>query len=271
MEGMSETDFEAQLRSIAKEMNYPRTPDIAGFVTARLHSSTRPRRISKPLTWSLTILLILILSLILIPPARAAIIEFIQIGIVRIFPQPTAPSIEPITTATPESFAPQTATSSSDASTLIKILDGLAGETTLVDAQEKVPYLIQVPTYPSGISKPDRVYVQDLNDGKMTVLIWFDSQDPDKVSLSLHFIPSGSWAINKMKPKVIRETQVKNQRAIWTEGPYPLILKNGDIEFTRLIEGHVLIWSDGDITYRLETNLSMEEAIKIAESLAPVR
>ncbi|HEX9332839.1 MAG TPA: DUF4367 domain-containing protein, partial [Anaerolineales bacterium] len=120
-------------------------------------------------------------------------------------------------------------------------------------------------------SKPDRVYVQDLQDGKMTVLVWFDSEDPDKVSLSLHFIPSGSWAINKMQPKVIRETRVKNQRAIWAEGPYPLILKNRDIEFTRLIEGHVLIWSDGDITYRLETNLSMEEAIKIAESLAPVR
>lgn len=268
---MSETGFEKQLRTIANEMNYPPTPDIAGSFTARLHSSTRPRLISKAGAWSLTILLILLLSLILIPPARAAIIEFIQIGIVRIFPQPTAPSIEPIMTATPKSFAPQTATSPSGTSTLIKLLDGLAGETTLVDAQGKIPYLIQVPTYPSGLGKPDRVYVQDLNNGKMTVLVWFDPSDPGKVSLSLHFIPSGSWAINKMQPKVIRETQVKNQRAIWVEGPYPLILKNGDIEFTRLIEGHVLIWADGDITYRLETNLSMEEAIKIAESLAPIR
>ncbi len=268
---MNKIDFEAQLTSIASEMEYPRTPDIAGAVTARLHSSTRLRLISKARVWSLTILLILILSLILIPPARAAIIEIIQIGIVRIFSQSTAPTVQPITTATPESFAPQTATPSSSASSLIKLLDQLAGETTLVDAQGKVPYLIQAPTYPSELGNPDRVYVQDLNDGKMTVLIWFDSQDPAKVSLSLHFIPSGSWAINKMRPKVIQETQVKNQRAIWAEGPYPLILKNKDIEFTRLIEGHVLIWSEGDITYRLETNLRMEEAIKIAESLEPVR
>jgi hypothetical protein len=33
----------------------------------------------------------------------------------------------------------------------------------------------------------------------------------------------------------------------------------------------VLIWSNGDITYRLETDLSMEETLKIAESLEPIR
>src|SRR5690349_7400586 len=98
MEGMNETGFEEQLRSITSEMNYPRTPDIAGSVMTRLRSSTHPRLFSKKLVWSLTIFLILLLSLILIPTARAAIIEFIQIGIVRIFPQPTAPGIEPITT-----------------------------------------------------------------------------------------------------------------------------------------------------------------------------
>ena len=38
----------------------------------------------------------------LIPPARAAIIEFIQIGIVRIFPRPTEPPVDAIRTATPD-------------------------------------------------------------------------------------------------------------------------------------------------------------------------
>jgi hypothetical protein len=42
------------------------------------------------------------------------------------------------------------------------------------------------------------------------------------------------------------------------------------MEFTRLVDGHVLIWADGDITYRLETNLLLEEAIRIAESLRPI-
>jgi len=88
--------------------------------------------------------------------------------------------------------------------------------------------------------------------------------------MSLHFIPLGSWAIDKAEPRVIEETNVNGQRAIWATGPYPLRLYNGDLDFRRLIDGQVLIWAEGDITYRLETGLSLEEALKIAESLQPV-
>ena len=37
-----------------------------------------------------------------------------------------------------------------------------------------------------------------------------------------------------------------------------------------IIDGHVLIWAEGNMTYRLETNQSLEEAIKTAESLRAV-
>ncbi len=200
--------FEKQLLSISKGFDYPRTPDIAGSVMRRLRPSPltplplgegkrRPRFISRRLAWSLTIILILFSSLMLIPPARAAIIEFIQIG-------------------------------------------------------------------------PDRVFVQDVG-GNMVVLVWIDPQQPERVLMSLHFIPNGSWAIDKMKPKLIQETTVNGQRAIWTVGPYPIRFSNGDIDFIRLIDGHVLIWADGNVTYRLETNLPLEEALKIAESLQPIQ
>ena len=60
---------------------------------------------------------------------------------------------------------------------------------------------------------------------------------------------------------------VGGRPALWTEGPYILQLQNGDLDFRRLIEGHVLIWVEGGVTYRLETGLPLEEAVKIAESL----
>ena len=44
-------------------------------------------------------------------------------------------------------------------------------------------------------------------------------------------------------------------------------MRNGDIQFTRMIDGHVLIWEENKITYRLETDLELDEAIRIAESL----
>ena len=89
--------------------------------------------------------------------------------------------------------------------------------------------------------------------------------------MSLHFIPAGSWAIEKGRPTVIEETSVNGQRAVWTEGLYPIRLYNGNIEFMRMINGHVLIWELGDITCRLETDLPLDEAIKVAESLQPIR
>jgi len=91
------------------------------------------------------------------------------------------------------------------------------------------------------------------------------------VLMSLHFIPEGSWAINKMGPSVIEETRVNGQRAVWAVGPYPLRFSNGDLDFVRLIDGRVLIWTQGETTYRLETELDLEEAVRIAKSLEPFR
>jgi hypothetical protein len=266
---MSEMDFEAQLTTIARQMDYPRTPDIAASTSARLRSSVRPRLISKTLAWSLTIVLILLASLMLIPPARAAILEFIQIGVVRIFRAEPTP-IPPPNQQAPQTQIPVTATLAPTSQPLIPILRNLTGETTLKAAQQKVHYSILLPSYPADLGQPDYVFVQDTGE-PLTVLVWTDPQKPDQVLMSLHFIPAGSWALKKMDLNVIQETNVNGNHAVWTTGPYVLKLSNGDATFTRMINGHVLIWEDGSITYRLETDSSLEEAVKIAESLQPIK
>ena len=267
---MSEIEFEDRLRALANGLEYPRTPDIAGFVTMRLRTATRARFNSKALAWSLTIVLVLLSSLMLIPSARAAIIDIIQIGIVRIFPSQPTPTPWPVeATPTAKLQLPASASPTSTSVPLIPMLKRIAGKTTLEDAQRKVDYPILLPTYPADLGNPDAVFVQNLN-GEMTVLVWFDPQQPKNILMSLHMIPSGSWAVGKMEPEVIQETNVNDQRAIWAVGPYPLILSNGDTQFMRMIDGHVLIWADGDVTYRLETDLSLEEALQIAESLEPI-
>lgn len=263
---MNETDFEAQVNSIASGMEYPLTPDIAGRVTARIHSSMRPRLVPKPLAWSLTIALILISSLLIIPPARAAILEFIQIGIVRILRGETAPTPAEV----PATIIPLTATPSATFMLpLIPLLEDMAGELSLAEAQEQVDFQIRLPSYPADLGQPDHIFVQDA-DGDMVFLVWLQPGTPQQVRMSLHFIPATSWAIEKVRPTVIEETSVRAQRAIWTTGPYPIRLYNGDIQFMRMIEGHVLIWEEAGITYRLETEAALEEAIKIAESLQPL-
>jgi len=150
------------------------------------------------------------------------------------------------------------------------LLNRVIGRITLDKAAEKVDFPILLPTYPSDLGEPDLVFAQEA-DGALVVLVWLDPQNHEKFKMSLHFIPSKSWVIRKFQPVVVEETQVNGLAAAWTTGPYPLLLQNGDIEVTRLIDGHVLIWSDDTMTYRLETDLSLEEALKIAESLQPIQ
>ena len=269
--------FEGQLLAILQGLEYPRTPDITGPVMRRIAVAGKGRGgrgegrqgwVSRRMAWALMLVVVLCSSLMVIPPARAAILEFIQIGVVRIFPaEPT-----PLTAPQPESstVAPVTATAAPTAQPLIPILEKLAGEMTLEEAQRNVDYPILLPAYPPDLGSPDRVFVQDA-DGAMTILVWIDPQKPDEVLMSLHFLPSGSWAVKKIEPTRIQETEVNGQRAIWAIGPYPVRYSNGDIDFTRLVDGHVLIWAQGDVTFRLETRLSLEEAVRVAESLEPLR
>jgi hypothetical protein len=170
----------------------------------------------------------------------------------------------------PSTVSPVTATPAVTSQPLIPILERLAGERSLEGAQAIVDYPILLPSYPPDLDEPDRIFVQEA-DGDLTILIWIDPDQPSQVLMSLHIIPSGSWAVEKMNPALVQETQVNGRRAIWAVGPYPIRFSNGDLDFVRLVDGHVLIWTDGEITYRLETELELEEAIKVAESLEPVR
>jgi hypothetical protein len=69
---------------------------------------------------------------------------------------------------------------------------------------------------------------------------------------------------------------VNNQRALWLTGaPHILVTldQNGQplLDFERPVNANTLIWETGDfdtgVTYRLETALSLAEALELAESL----
>ena len=97
--------------------------------------------------------------------------------------------------------------------------------------------------------------------------VWTLPEQPDAARLSLHAIEPGSWTVEKVKPLFIQETTVNGQPAVWAAGPYIVRLLNGDLHIRRIIVGNVLIWTEDGITYRLETDLPIEEAVRIAESL----
>jgi len=254
---LPEPDLEDRLRRVAQTLHYPSTPDVAGAVARRLATGRRSAAHGAlRLAWvTLVALLILLLGLWAVPPVRAVLLDFLQIGAVRIWL--VAPTPTPTTVAA-------TASADPTPTPLTSVLD-LAGETTLAAAQAKVAFPIRLPAYPADLGAPDKVYWQNL-DGPAVILVWLKPEQPNTVRLSLQLLSSKVIA-GKMGPKIIATPHVHDQIGLWLEGPYIMVARNGDWDMMRLIEGHVLVWAEGDITYRLETDLPLEEAVRIAESL----
>jgi hypothetical protein len=271
--------WEARLRATARTLPFPPTPDVAQAVARRLaleaaQPSARARAVAHPPRWAWAVgaLVIALAALLAVPEVRAGLIEFLQIGAVRVFlgaPSPTPPSSEGevIVTALPLTGTAPAVTPAPTEAFLTSVLQ-LAGETTLEEAKARAGFPVLLPTYPADLGAPDRVYLQNIG-GAAVVLVWLNRAEPERARLSLHELGPGTFA-NKGAPTSLETTTVNGRPAAWTEGPYLLeFLRNGrsDAELGRLVTGHVLIWEDSPMTYRLETDLPLEEAVRIAESL----
>ena len=275
----SKDSLEDHLRAVAQGLPYPPTPDIARAVRQKLikgqksHAWREPAASRRRIALAAAALLLVVMAgLLLVPGVRATVIEFLQIGVIRILlPEPTqAPTqtLSSIASPTRTPVLTPSPTPSPIPRDLISLND-LQGETTLELASQKASFTLLLPSYPEKLGKPDRIFLQDLG-GAMVVLVWTEKDDPEIAELVIYQIAPGSWAGEKGEPYSLEHTQVNGREAVWAKGPHVLSLTNGDLDFRRLIAGHVLIWVDGGITYRLESNLSLRQAIQIAESLIPI-
>lgn len=201
--------------------------------------------------WEALAALVVLVFLLALPPVQASLRRPLCLGSVCIVsdgaPRPTA-------TEGPHASP----------SPLPSVLD-LVGRTTLAQARANVKFPIRLPAYPADLGEPDYVFVQDL-DGAAVVLAWVDHEHPDRVRLSLSELSSGIY-VYKFTSSPVAVTAVHGQQALWTTGPYMVQVQDGTYEQRRFVTGHALIWTEGNITYRLETAVSLDEAVRIAESL----
>jgi hypothetical protein len=240
------------LQKVAAQFPYPPTPDIAQAVRLRLGQQPAYRR-SYRLAWFAAVVVVFLAALLAVPPVRAQLAEWIQVGVVRIFLGGATPTPEPTTLPRPTP-------------TLLPSLLDLDGETTLDTARQLAGFPVPLPSYPPDLGLPDHVFLQQM-DAPFVILVWGDKQHPGKVALSLQIFTPGSVAAEKWSPTTITQTTVNGNDAAWVTGPYLLRLRNGNFDLRRLVEGNVLVWTQDGLTYRLETASSLEEAVKIAESI----
>jgi hypothetical protein len=222
----------------ARRTLYPTTPDIAAAVTRRLHDHRLPLLI--PLSRAAAILLLAFTVVLLaVPEARAAVLSLLRVGSVTLLretPIP-APTLDLVPT--------------------VLMLDG---RTTLESARQGLPFELRLPAYPPDLGNPDHVFVPDV---ESSVLVWMEG-DVIRLVLTMHPLDR---QMSKYYPWTEIGTRVNGDYAAWLTEPHTLFDSGGGAVTRRIIHDHVLIWYDSEVTYRLETDLPMAEAVQIAESL----
>lgn len=239
--------WEMRVEELARHLPYPPTPDVAGQVAARLRR-TGSRRMALALRAAAVAAIALLLATLLIPDLRSRALEFLQLGAVR-FVEPTG---TPAATARVTPSAPPWVLS-------------LPGETTLDAARDAVPLPFRLPTYPPDLGEPDRVFAPE-GPVDTVVMVWLQPDDPTRVHFSLHALGFGHFALKTTAQ--VQETTVNGERALWTSEPHEyLISLGGGNPVSMPVTSPVLIWQQDGITYRLEGDLTLDEARRIAESL----
>jgi len=248
--------IEHLLRQTADDLRgeYPPTPPIAVSVRGQLAQRRTPvaQQRLRVIARSVALAAAIFIALMLISPdVREAVARFFGLETVRIERVPTLPAPTPSIQLTIQPSSPPTLEP--------------AGLTTLDDARAQARFNVRLPGYPPDLGQPERVYFQTFGgDAQQVILVYseFVLYEAEDV-IYQKSIDSGT---------MITETRVNGHEALWLSGARHLIQvydASGklEIDFARLIEGNVLAWEADGITYRIETKQSLEEALRIAQSM----
>lgn len=173
-----------------------------------------------------------------------------------------SPRPEPLPTATPASPAAN--------------LD-LAGETYLFKLEDLAGFRIKIPVLSAKpeLIQPDRVYYQTSTShperDRAVIMVWLVPDRPDDVRMVLTQGMRDSTSGVDVTRGAIR-VSVNGMPATWVQAPQSVYIvdrsgKQMLADRTYVSGSYSLIWQEGNIYYRLETTLNVEEAIRIAESL----
>ncbi|MEP6908999.1 MAG: hypothetical protein ABI896_01055 [Actinomycetota bacterium] len=226
-------ELEGVLRELGRHVEFPPTPDLGRAVRERLGPRRSWRR---PVALVLAVLLVAIGATLVVPAARTAILDWLGlrgVRIVRVENLPPAPAIGHL---------------------------DLGREVSLDEARRRNLWLL-VPT-----DRPDRVYISNAIPGGKVSLLW---GTPGNVHLLLTEF-QGQAYIEKL---IDAETKVERvdvgDSGVWIDRPHVLSYRDQYGIFrgeTARLAGKTLIWAEGEVTLRLEGDLSREDAIRIARS-----
>ena len=228
-------ELDVALRELGRHVEFPPTPDRVARPSAtgsplRAFSSGLGAPWRRPLAIALAVLVVAVGAVLAVPPARTAVLDWLGlrgVSIVRVDELPPTPAVERLE---------------------------LGRQVTL----EEAPLWRLVPD-----DEPDRVYVGN----GMVSLLW---GTPDRVRLLLTE-SRGQAFIEKLieQDARVERVTVNGEPGVWLEEPHVVFfedLRGRMRQSTGRLAGKTLLWQHGEVTLRLEGDLSKEEALRIART-----
>lgn len=253
-------DWEEHVQELARGFHFPPTPRLT-LGGLRFAGGPHFRNIRKVRwSWAMTVVMVILAAAMLVPSVRAAIIDFLQIGGLRI-------NLENSTSQLP-GVVDEPRRAEPGATSLLEggLFEELKGRTSLDEAREKIQFDLRLPSYPADLGEPGAVFLQDFG-GPAVIMVWTYPDQPEQIRLVLMTF-SNKIVVEKFSPPVIEKTLVGGRPGLWLEGRHLLQIRDGNYEPVELVvDGRVLAWEMEEITYRIESNLSREEMMRIAESI----
>jgi len=265
-ERMTEQELDATLAEVGERLAYPRPTRLADAVRARLREPRAghwwgalrlPRYAFAPILATLALLALVVV--LAVPDARAAAIEFLHLRGIDIF---RAPAI-----ATPAATAVPRATF---AGTL----------TTLNEARRGADFAVLAPA-DARLGAPDEVYRGKSPNGTHDVVTLVYtiragipvSREAGVSALVVEFrgrVDEGLFGKVAGAGTRIEDVTVSGGRGFWIEGEPHLFFyrdESGNIwNETLRLAGNTLLWEQDGVTFRLEAQVSRDDALRIAAS-----
>jgi hypothetical protein len=241
---------DAALRDLAASIDWPAPVDF----TTRLQLRPGERKRGYGMSW-VAAAMALILVILFVPAARRAVANLLEVAGIRI------------------EFGGETQLP--PASELV-----VGRPVEMGVAQDAVDFAIMTPR---TLEPPSSVHLLEWELGTQVFLAWAAREGLPEVGdsgtglLLAEFradLAEDFFSKVLLEGTTVDDVNVNGTRGFWLSGaPHEFMFETGRSDLiadaTRLT-GNVLIWETGGITYRLESNLSLEQSRAIAESLTAV-
>jgi hypothetical protein len=153
----------------------------------------------------------------------------------------------------------------------------IAGEISFYELDRTDGFKVKVPTIISmpELIAPSRLYLQTgAGMGKTVVMAWYFPGRTDSLRMVMM---QGTWddsidTLDANATGLAQTSTVHGNTAQWVEGPQYMYVNTagGATELSSrgwLQNSRTLVWQENGLKYRLETELSLEDAVQVAESL----